>query len=60
MEKIVIGLADNLDPEGHDLHEAARARRRHGIFLEAAFHLDQPEHKLWIQPGARCFVMHGA
>src|SRR5678815_668830 len=46
MEQVVAGVADELHPEGHDLHVAARARAGHGVLAKAAFHLDQPQDEL--------------
>src|SRR3954466_2358422 len=50
MEQVVVGLAEQLHPERHDLHVAACARAGHGVLAKAAFHLDQPEDKLRIEP----------
>jgi hypothetical protein len=48
----------SFDPEGHDLHVAAGAGGRHGVFAEAAFDLDQAEHQLRVESGTGGFVMH--
>src|SRR6185436_14675861 len=50
MEQVVVGLAEQRHPERHDLHVAARARAGHGVLAKAAFHLDQPQDELWIEP----------
>src|SRR5207248_3328133 len=59
VEQVVIRISDQLDPEGHDLHVAARARARHGVFSEIAFVLDQGDHELRIESGPRRFVLNG-
>ena len=58
MKQIVIARAYGSGPEGHHLHVAARADMRHGIFPEAALHLDQTQHHVRIQSGTGRLVMH--
>jgi hypothetical protein len=60
VEKVVVTASDDFHPEGHHLHEAARASARYGVFLETAFHLDETKHQLWVETRARRFVMHRA
>jgi hypothetical protein len=45
-------------PERHDLHEAACAGARNGVFAKVAFGLDEAEHKLRVEAGAGRLVLH--
>src|SRR6266403_1278306 len=58
MEKILVAGADQLDPERHDLHEAARAGAGYRVLAEIAFDLDQAQHELRVEPGTPGFIMH--
>src|SRR5690606_35545260 len=51
VEQVVVRSTDSANPEWHDLHKAASANRGDGVFLEAAFNLNQAQHHLRIQPG---------
>ena len=59
VKQVVILSTNDFYPEWHDLHEAARGGGRHGVFFEAAFHLDQAQHHLRVEAGACSFVVHG-
>mgnify|MGYP006338130167 CR=1 FL=1 len=52
--------ADQIDPERHDLHEAASTGGGNGILPEVAFDLDDGEHELGIQPRSSGLVMNRA
>src|SRR4051812_2994911 len=60
MEKVMPRLADQLDPEGHHLHVAARASAGDGVLAKTALYLDHAEHQLRIKPRARRLVVHRA
>src|SRR5262245_31048528 len=60
VEEVVLRRADQLDPERHDLHVAARSRGRHRVLAEGALHLDHAEHQLRVETRARRFGLDGA
>ena len=49
IKQIVAFLADQLDPEGHDLHVAPRACGGDGMLSEVAFDVDYGEDELRIE-----------
>ncbi len=57
VEEVLVGPADLLHPERHHLHVAARVGDGDGVFLEAAFVIDDRQHELRVESGARCFVV---
>ena len=59
MEQIVLGRADELGPERHHLHVAARVGGRDRVLAEIAFVLDHAEHELRIESRARRLVVDG-
>jgi hypothetical protein len=51
-------VAELFDPEGHDLHETERARRRNREAIEIALDIDHREDELGRQLGARRLLVH--
>src|SRR5258708_28398868 len=60
VKQIVGRAAEELRPEGHHLHVAARSGGRHRVFAKRALHFEHTEHQLWIEPGARRLVVNRA
>src|SRR6185312_5910868 len=58
-EEILAAAADQLRPERHYLHVAARAGDRHGVLAKAALVVNDREHELRIEAGARRLVVDG-
>ena len=51
-------VADLAYPKGHHLHVAASAGSGNGVLAKVALILDQAEHELRVESGARRFVLH--
>src|SRR5512135_185984 len=58
VEQVVVRPADQLDPERHHLHVAARTDLRDGVLAKTALHVDDAEHELRIQARPRRLVLH--
>jgi hypothetical protein len=48
---LVIGAADFIQPERHDLHKALRTGSGNGEAVKIALHVDQGQYQFRVEPG---------
>lgn len=59
MEEVGLGMANLIEPEGHDLHQTTGSGRGQGIVVKSAFYLHDGENQFGFEVGSMGFRVDG-